>query len=107
MKEHLLKIVEGDPAEIVQQLKENGVQVLHRFGDTLVVEGETAPDLTAEVSRFTRAIAVEPLVEAPAEVSDENIALLAFQLRQTVEYRRSKEERETKGDEWGGIFENL
>ncbi|MBI3940202.1 MAG: hypothetical protein HY315_05160 [Acidobacteria bacterium] len=107
MAEHLLKIVDGDPAEVVQRLKEKGARVLHRFGDTLVVEGAPAPEITAEVLRFTRAVAVEPLVEAPAEASDAEVAWLAFRLRQTEHFRRSKMERVTEGEDWGLIFERM
>jgi hypothetical protein len=106
MEEQLLKI-EGDPAEVVQQLKESSVQVLHRFGDTLVVKGEPALDLAPEVSRFIRTMAVEPLIEVPADVSDENIALHAFRLRQRENFRRSKQERATEGEDWGEIFQSL
>lgn len=107
MKERLLKIVEGDPAAVAQLLKEKGVRVLHRFGDILVVEGETAPDLTAEVLRFTRAIPDELLVEASADAGDEDVALLAFRLRQTEAFRRSKAKRATEGEDWGTIFERM
>lgn len=107
LKEHLLKIEHGNPAKLVQQLKEKGVQVLHRFGDTLVVEGKPAPGFTAEVLLSTREIVAEPLSEAPVEANDEDIALLAFRLRQTENFRRSKKKRTTEGESWGEVFENL
>jgi hypothetical protein len=107
MEEHLLKIVDGDPAEVVQRLKEKGVRVLHRFGDTLVVEGKPAPELETELSKFTREIPATPLAAAPAGARDEEILKLAFQLRQTEGFRRAKRERATEGGDWGEIFERM
>jgi hypothetical protein len=107
MKERLLKIVAGDPAKVIQRLKEKGVRVLHRFGDTIVVEGELSPQLTTEFLSSTRAIPTEPLAEAPADASDEEVALLAFRLRQTEAFRRSKAKRATEGEDWGTIFERM
>lgn len=107
MKEKLLKVPEGDIAQLTQRLKEKGVRVLHRFGDTLVVEGEPASNLLAEVSPSIRAIPSEPPAEAAADVSDKEISLRAFQLRQTQGFRRSKSKRATEGDDWDSIFERM
>ncbi len=106
MKEHLMKIVDGDPVEVIQQLKEKGWRVLHRFGNTLVVEGDPLPSSAAEALRLTK-VTAEPLIEMPADVSNESLGLLAFRLRQTEDFRRSKKERANEGEDWGEFLERL
>ncbi|WP_300454448.1 hypothetical protein [Accumulibacter sp.] len=107
MKEHLRKVVQGRPEAAAALLRRRGVRVLHRFGDTLVVEGNTVSDPTGDVERATRAVAVEPLAVAPAELRDEDLALLAHRLRLSAGYRRAKERRPDVGEDWGVIFERM
>ena len=105
MKEHLLKVSAGDPAEVAKRLKQKGVRVLHRFGDTLVVDGEPNPKVVAEISPSIQAI--QPPAQSTREVSGKEIALQAFRLRQTEAYRRSKTHRKSEGEEWDAIFEDM
>jgi hypothetical protein len=107
MEKHFLRVAVGDPAETAQQLKQKGVKVLHRFGKTLVVKGEPGPNLTPEVSRLTSSADAGPLAAFPAKVGDDEIALLAFRLRQTEGFRRAKAKRATEGDDWGEILERM
>jgi hypothetical protein len=105
MKEHLLKIVEGKPVDVVRLLKAKGIRVLHRFKDTLVVEGDPSSD--PEVLRSTRVIATEPLIEVPQDIKDDELLLLAHRVRQTENFRRRKERRATEGEDWDTIFERM
>lgn len=107
MKEHLRKVVNGEPTAVVEMLRLNGVRVLHRFGDTLVVEGDPVPDLPGDTRRATQAVRVDALTEAPAQLRDEDIGLLAYRLRQTEAYRRTKEQRPDVGEDWGVIFDGM
>ncbi|MBL8398256.1 MAG: hypothetical protein JNL84_08960 [Candidatus Accumulibacter sp.] len=107
MKEHLRKVVQGRPEEAIALLRRRGVRVLHRFGDTLVVEGESVSDPTGEVECATRAVTVEPLAAVPAELRDEDLALLAHRLRLSEGYRRAKERRPDVGEDWDVIFHRM
>jgi hypothetical protein len=107
MKEQLLKIVGKDPAEAVQALKDKGVQVLHRTGDTVIVEGDLPPNLAGEIAGFTRVIAAEPAAGTSAAANDRDLHSLAFRLRQTEAFRRSKLKRVTEGEDWGEIFKRI
>lgn len=105
MKEHLLKIVEGNPVDVVRLLKAKGIRVLHRFKDTLVVEGDPSSD--PEVLKSTRIVTADPMPEAPEDVADDDLLLLAYRLRQTENFRRRKERRATEGEDWDTIFERM
>lgn len=107
MKEHLRKVVNGEPTAVVEMLRRNGVRVLHRFGDTLVVEGDSVPELPGDTQRATQAVRVDALTETPAQLRDEDIGLLAYRLRQTAAYRRAKEQRPDVGEDWGVIFDGM
>jgi hypothetical protein len=105
MKEHLLKIVEGNPDDVVQRLKAKGIRVLHRFKDTLVVEGDPSSD--PEVLESTRVVEAKPLDELPEDVKDDELQLLAYRLRQTEKFRRRKGRRATEDEDWDTIFERM
>lgn len=107
MKEHLRRIVNGEPLAVVEMLQLNGVRILHRFGDTLVVEGESVPDLPGDTQRATQAVRADALTETPAQLRDEDIGLLAFRLRRSEAYRRAKEQRPDVGEDWGVIFDGM
>ncbi|MGH1540550.1 MAG: hypothetical protein ACRBHB_09020 [Arenicella sp.] len=107
MKERLIKISGNDPIKAMQELKELGVQVLHRSGDTLVIAADEQTSLTADVARIGRAVSSQPLVITPNAIDDADLTLLAFQLRQTDEFKRGKKQRETDGEDWGEIFAGL
>ena len=107
MKEQLLRIVEGDPADAIALLKQKGVRVLQRIGTRLIIEGELTPNIAAEVSKVVQPAPVEPLAEVPAKVADEELGLLAFRHRQTEAFRRSKLNRRDEGEPWDKVFERM
>lgn len=105
MNEQVLRIVEGDPAAIVAQLKERGVRVLQRVGNRLIIEGEFTSKMASELSKVVQSEPVEPLAKVPAKIADEEIGLAAFRHRHSDAFRQSKRKRETEGETWNKVFE--
>jgi hypothetical protein len=105
MKEQLLRIVAGDPAEAIALLKQKNVRVLQRVGNRLIIEGELTANIAAEVSKVVQPAPADPLARIPAEVADEEIGILASRHRQTEVFRRSKLRRANEGESWDKVFE--
>jgi hypothetical protein len=108
MSEHLLSVRGKSPAEVSRLLREKGLRVLHRFGSNLVVETASPAGLDSpEVKHVAEAVAAQPLPAAPAVASDGDPPELAFRLRQTGQYRRSRKSRATQDEDWGRVLGNL
>ena len=86
-------------------LKEKGVRVLQRVGNTLIIEGELTRKFAAEVSKVVQPTPAEAVVEVPNKVADEEIGQLALRHRQTEAFRQSKRSRANEGEDWDKVFE--
>jgi len=108
MSEQLLAVHNQPPAEVSRLLREKGLRVVHRFGSTLVVESASAQELDSDaVKRVASTVVVPPLADLPADARDDELLLLAFRLRQTERYRRTKRVRSTQDEDWGRILAKL
>ncbi len=108
MTERVLKIAAGSSNEVVRKLRESGVRVVHRTGDTVVIDATSTTDLSNEITHQleevdTQSITPEHVADL-ATVEDQDIASLALQLRQSAEFQHLLMHRENKDEDWGAIF---
>lgn len=109
MEKRLLKIVAQHPAKMVQDLKAQGINVLHRLNDIIIVENPPA-DTPKELLANSQEITALPSLTAlrtSAKPSMEQLFLLAWEQRQSEEFRRSVQHRDDMDKDWGEIFETL
>lgn len=105
MDEQLLRIVEGDSAQIVRQLRRRGIRVVHRFGDIIAVDGDALAGTPLHKLRLPRPLRVEQLSEEDRNSRGDDLLLRAFELQRTEALRRARGNRPSEGRDWGELFD--
>lgn len=92
-------------ADVLDAVETSGGRVRHRYGKVVLLELSTASEsaLRSRLPSGARLLAAREIQRRPVPTGEtiEAMGIAAQRLRQSQEFRRSKAQRRTEGEEWG------